>query len=100
MRSVIIVGVCASALALSACQHVTPEQQVNMINAFANAGCKGTITASAGGATGQLGGGFHADVGVSGSCDPANAPKMPSEVGADALTGNTPIIPLSKLPPT
>ncbi|HET6971294.1 MAG TPA: hypothetical protein VFH92_09225 [Phenylobacterium sp.] len=67
-----------AALPLSGCAtglaRMTPEQQVNLVNAFAKAGCSGTVHVSAGGATGQLGGGAHAEVGLDGSCHPASVP--------------------------
>lgn len=83
---------CAGALALasvsvSGCAGVmnaTPEQQATLVTALAKAGCKGSLTISVGGATGQLGGGFHADNTFNGSCDPANVPNSNPAASAAA----------------
>lgn len=66
---------------LSACAtKLTADDQVKLINAFANAGCKGAISAAAQGGTGQVGGGFTASASVGGTCDPANRPVVPLPV--------------------
>ena len=71
-RILAFIGVVIMAVPLSGCitSKITPEQQINLINAFSDAGCKGTVHVSTGGATGQLGGGFHAEASLDGSCDP------------------------------
>lgn len=80
MKTLVVLTACGS-LALSGCMtsaisKMTPDEQVKLINAFAAAGCKGSVVADAGGATGQLGGSLHAGFNLVGSCDPANAPKV------------------------
>ena len=58
-------------LTLSACAtKLTADDQVKLINAFANAGCSGSISAAAQGGTGQVGGGFTASASVNGTCKP------------------------------
>lgn len=76
---VFLVLACA-ALALSGCASLsgskpTPEPLSVTIKALANAGCTIQYNIDVGGATGQLGGGFHANNIISGGCDPSKAVK-------------------------
>ena len=79
MRTATILLACAS-VALSGCitraiTRMTPDQQIGLVNAFAAAGCKGTIDiefgaqTAAGVSPGAVGGSFE----LTGQCDPANA---------------------------
>lgn len=74
----------AAAVALGGCGHVSklsPGEAVGLVQAFAAAGCKGDVHVAVGGATGQLGGGAHAEVTANGQCDPSAV--KPPAAGAE-----------------
>lgn len=79
MKVILITTV--AALMLSGCvsQKLTPEQLTGMANAFAQAGCKGNVTMSAGGSTasGASIGSAHAEFTASGDCDPSRVTTNP-----------------------
>lgn len=90
-----IAAACALAFGLSACAGLPGagkpggEPPSVTIKAMADAGCKIQFSVGFGGATGQLGGGVHAENTFSGSCDPANA-KPPAAAGIVAATSIAP----------
>lgn len=53
---------------------LTPEVKAEIARAFIE-NCKGTVNITAGGATGQLGGGFQANFQLSGTCDGKPVPQ-------------------------
>lgn len=79
----IVLALAVASIGLSGCitstlvkaAKMTPEQQVNLINAAADAGCKGQLdigaraSTAAGLSPGSIGGEFS----FNGGCDPANA---------------------------
>lgn len=78
MRVLLLLG--AVALALSGCAGLSvakpvPEPLSVTFKAMADAGCTIQFNIDVGGATGQLGGGFHANNIISGGCDPSKAAK-------------------------
>jgi hypothetical protein len=81
-RAIAVLAFAAVMLPGCASSKMTPAEQVNLINAFAGAGCKGDIHVSAGVGSGQLGGGGHAEVSLNGACDPATNPPAAHTVPA------------------
>jgi DNA-binding transcriptional regulator LsrR (DeoR family) len=106
MKTTLLAGCAlASALALSGCGTIgTAEPPSVTIKALAEAGCAGSFVISFGGATGQLGGGVHADNTFTGACDPAKAkPALiagPAGAAVGAALALPPQIAPAEIPPT
>lgn len=59
MNKALVLVACVAMSGCAGTLKMTPEQQVNLINALADAGCSGRVHLDAGGGIGQLGGEFH-----------------------------------------
>lgn len=95
MKILFAAGLAAcAALALGGCSSLGKLEPPSVtIKALGDAGCKGTVDVTIGGATGQLGGGFHAENAFHGSCDPANAKPLVvplAQIGTLAPASATP----------
>lgn len=77
----------AAGMLLSGCAtHMKPDDAVQLIKAFGDAGCKGRIHADLGAGTGQMGGEAHINANADGECDPADRPaRKPSTLDEPLL---------------